>query len=125
MIVAGTAMRPASIALLLALAAYWPAPAAAQNAGQEDLIARDADKLRRYILGLRGFQWNENRRDLEFVGEGDLRRLLQIQFKPMGVHVAFTPQVNNRGSGNPDLDRIALPQFSLNYDPLLGRYWWE
>jgi hypothetical protein len=112
--------------LLLACAgALLAGRAWAQSPGEQEQIARDADKLRQYILGLRGFKWDDNHRQLQFLGEGRLRRLLEIKFQPMGARLAFTPQVNQRGSGNPDIDKIALPQFSLNYDPILGRYWWE
>jgi hypothetical protein len=108
-----------------ALAILAAASVSAQNPGDHEELARDADKLRQYILGLRGFEWDESYNRMRYVGEGRMRRVLEVKLKPMGARLAFSPQANVRGSGNPDIDKIALPQFSLNYDPVLGRYWWE
>ena len=111
--------------VLVCCGALLAGSAHAQRPGEEEEIARSAQKLRQYILGLRGFKWDETHRQLQYSGEGRLRRILEIKLKPMGARLAFSAQVNQGGSGNPDIDKVALPQFSLNYDPILGRYWWE
>jgi hypothetical protein len=47
------------------------------------------------------------------------------EIKVGGMRLIFSAQVNRIGTGSPWIDLVVGPSFSMSFDPVLRKFWWE